>query len=279
MDEAPSEGVAEPGPEPPAGDTAVEAVEQPDDGNVEPSRQYVEVDDPDNRWVRVKIDGEETEVPFSEAVKGYSREAHFTRNMQAVAQQRQENEYAINLQRALNANPEMTLQILAQQYGLQQQGQQAPADEEPEYTDPLERQLAEERRAREDLERRISQRETDEQLERAVTGLRQQFNLNDDDLREVIGTAYQSGYGIEVLPMIYKSMAFDRLAARVQAQRDRTAAEEAERSRRTAAKTQAGAVVANGSRGAGGLTNQVDAGGRMSLRDAIEAAFEQAERG
>jgi hypothetical protein len=279
MDEAPVEtGVAEAGPEP-IGETGSEAAEQPDDGGVEePPRQYVEIDDPDNRYVRVRVDGEDVEVPYSEALKGYSREAHFTRNMQSVAQQRQEAEFGLNLQRALQANPEMTLKVLAQQYGLDlgQQGQQpAPVEDELEYTDPLERALAQERRAREDLEARISQRETDEQLERAVSGLRQQFNLNDDDLNAVINVAYQNGYGIDALPMIYKTMAYDRLSARVQAARAEQERQKAETARRTAAKSQAGQVVANGSRGAGGITNQVDAGGRMTLREAIEAAFEQ----
>lgn len=282
MDEAPVDTgvVAEAGPEP-IGETGSEAIEQPDDGGEpEPPRQYVEIDDPDNRFVRVKVDGEDVEVPFSEALKGYSREAHFTRNMQSVAQQRQEAEFGLNLQRALEANPEMTLQILAQQYGIHVgQPPQAPVEEEVEYTDPLERALVEERRAREDLEHRITQKETDEQLERAVTGLRQQFNLSDEDLQQVIGVAYRNGYGIEALPMIYKTMAYDRLTARVQAARAEQERQQAETARRTAAKQQAGQVVSSGSGGANGLTNQVDAGGRMTLREAIEAAFDEAERG
>jgi hypothetical protein len=273
---------AEAGPEP-LGDTGSEAVEQPDDGAVEaPPRQYVEIDDPDNRFERVKVDGEELEVPYSELKRGYSREADYTRKTQALAQQRQEAEYGINLQRALEANPEMTLRILAERHGIAFAQQVAAAnqvEEEPEYTDPLERQIAEERRARESLELRLSQREEDERLEKAVTGLRQQFNLNDEDLQEVIGVAYRNGYGIEALPMIYKTMAYDRLSARVAAARAAEQAKQAETSRRTAAKTQAGQAVSSGSRGAGGVTNQVDAGGRMTLRESIEAAFQDAERG
>jgi len=271
MDESPVEsGVAEAGPEQ-SGDTGSEAVEQPDEGGEEPSRQYVEIDDPDNRFVRVRVDGEDVEVPFSEALRGYSREADYTRKAQAVAQQRQEAEFALNMQRALQANPEMTLRILAEQYGLMGQEQaQAPAEEE-EYVDPLERALVEERRAREGLEARITQRETDEQLAHAIGGLQQQFNLSNDDINAVVTVAYEGGYGIEALPMIYKTMAFDRLAARVQQAR----AQQAEQQRRTQAKTQAGQVVSTRSNGSNGLTNQVDAGGNMTLREAIESAFEQ----
>ena len=281
MDDGPVEGAgAEAGPEP-IGDTGSEAVEQLDDGGSEPPRQYVEVDDPDNRFVRVRVDGEDVEVPYSEALRGYSREAHFTRNMQSVAQARQEAEFGINLQRALQANPEMTLRILAEQHGLNlgQQAQMPAEMEEEEYTDPLERALAQERRAREDLEYRISQRETDEQLERAVQGLRQDFNLTEDDVRQVIGFAYEGGYGIESLPMIHKAMAYDRLSARVQAARAEQARQQAETARRTSAKSQASQVVTSRGAGSNGLTGQVDSGGRMTLREAIEAAFDEAERG
>ena len=119
----------------------------------------------------------------------------------------------------------------------------------------------------------------DEALDRAVTGLRQQFNLNDEDVRAVVNTAYQGGFGIEALPMIYKTMAFDRINARVQAQRAQQAQQQAETQRRTTAKSQAGQVVSSGGVGANGLTNQVDAGGNMTLREAIEAAFDQVEKG
>src|SRR4029077_1778341 len=99
-----------------------------------------------------------------EAVKGYSREADYTRKAQEVAQQRQEAEYALNLQRALQANPEMTLRILSDQYGLQLGNAPPPPVEEPEFADPLERQLHEERQARIALEQRFAQRGTDKKL-------------------------------------------------------------------------------------------------------------------
>jgi hypothetical protein len=270
----PDEGVeAEVGPVE-YGDAGSEATEQPQGG--EPERRYVEVDDPDDRYVRVRVDGEDVEVPYAEALKGYSREADYTRKAQALAQQRQEMQYAVNLQQALQANPEMTLRILAEQYGqpIGQQQPQAPAEED-EFVDPLERQLHEERQARIALEQRISAREADEELGRAIGQLQSQYQLNDDDVREVVGAAYRMNLGVEALPMIWKTMAFDRLSARVQAQRTQQEQQQAEEARRTAAKQQAGQLVSSGGNGANGLTNQVDAGGRMTLRQAIEAAFEQ----
>lgn len=276
MDDAAPSGEAEVGPAPETGETAAEAP-QPEDGSEQPSRQYVEVDDPDNRYVRVRVDGEDVEVPYAEAIRGYSREADYTRKAQAVAQQRQEAEFGIRLQQALQSNPQMTLQILADQYGLTlaQAQDMVQGEAEPDYEDPLEREIANERRARESLEERLLQREADEQLQQAVGGLRNQFNLNDEDLQQVVGTAYQMGYGPEAFPLIYKTMVFDRLQARVQLQRAEQARQQAETSQRQAAKQQASGMISSGTGQGNGLTNQVDAGGNMTLREAIEAAFTQ----
>jgi hypothetical protein len=258
------------------GEATSEAEQQPQGG--EPERRYVEVDDPDDRYVRVRVDGQDVEVPYAEALKGYSREADYTRKAQALSQQRQEMQYAMNLQQALEANPEMTLRILAEQYGqsLGQQQPQAPAEDE--FVDPLERQIHEERQARLALEQRLAAQEADQQLGRAIDGLRNQYQLNDEDVREVVGVAFKMGLGVEALPMIWKTMAFDRLSARVQAQRTQQQQQEAEQAKRTAAKQQQGQVIASQTNGANGLTRQVDPGGRMTIREAIEAAFDQAER-
>jgi ribosomal protein L12E/L44/L45/RPP1/RPP2 len=194
----PVEGVGAEDQGPELGETTSEAEQQPQGG--EPERRYVEVDDPDDRYVRVRVDGEDVEVPYAEALKGYSREADYTRKAQALSQQRQELQYAMNLQQALEANPEMTLRILAEQYGqsLGQQQPQAPAEED-EFVDPLERAIAVERKARLDLEQRLAAQEADQQLGRAIDGLRSQYQLNEDDVREVVGVAFKMGLGVEAL--------------------------------------------------------------------------------
>jgi hypothetical protein len=270
-----SEVAAEVGPE--SGDTEVEATEPTEPAPPEPARQYVEVDDPDNRYERVKVQGEDVEVPYSELVKGYSREADYTRKAQEVAQMRAEAEYGLRLQQALQANPQLTLQILAEQLGGSQPAETNEPEPELEFTDPLERMVYEERQARLDLEDRLAQRDADQQLEQAIGGLKTQLQLDDDTIREVVGVAYKMGYGTEAFPMIAKTIAYDRLSARVQAARQREAERVAEEQRRIGAKAAAGEIIGNGT-GAVGVTNQVEAGGHMNLRDAIEAAVEQAER-
>ena len=274
MDESPGYGAEAPSDPAASGDIS-DVAEQPEGGEPEESRQYVEVDDPDNRYVRVRVDGQDQEVPFSEAVRGYSREADYTRKSQETARLREQAEYGMRLQQALEANPQMTLQILAQQYGYGQE-QASPPEPEPDYADPLERELAQERQARLALEQRFSQREADMALEGAIAGLRGTYNATDDDIREVIGTAYRIGLGVEALPMIYESMAFQKINSRVQAMRAQDAAKQAEETRRTAAKQQAAQIISTGA-SANGLTSQVSPDGHMSIREAIEAAILQHE--
>jgi hypothetical protein len=235
-----------------------------------PPRQYLEVDDPDNRWVRTKVNGEEIEVPFSEALRGYSREADYTQKAQTVAELRRQAEYGIQLQQALQTDPALTLQILAQQYQLDQQRQQATPEPEPEFDDPLERQLYEERQARIALEQRFEQRESDRALEMAVGNLRNQYALNDDDLRLVVGTAMQANLGLDALPMVWKTIAFDRIQASVAAHQQRQAAENAQR---TQAKTAATQTVSSGRGAPDRDIVPQKAAGPITLRQAAEQAW------
>jgi hypothetical protein len=87
--------------------------------------------------------------------------------------------------------------------------------------------------------------------------------------------ASQNNLGIEALPMVYKTMAFDRIQANVKAYQAQEAAKAAENARRTQAKQAAGQVVSNGQTGATNLTDRANTGAPMSLRESIEAAFEQ----
>lgn len=256
--------------DPELGDIA-SAGEEIDDGlqDEPPPREYVEVDDPDNRYVRIKVDGEDVEVPFSEALRGYSREADYTRKAQTVAELRQQAQYGLQLQQALETDPVLTLQILAQQYQLDQQRQQAP-EPEPEFDDPLERQLYEERQARIALEQRFEQRESDRALEMAVGNLRSQYQLNDDDVRQVVGIAAQSNLGLDALPMVWKTIAFDRIQASVVEHQRRQAAETQQR---TTAKTVATQTVSSGRGAPSRNIIEQQRTGPITIREAAEQAW------
>ena len=247
--------------------------------------EYLELDDSlRSKHVKVKVDGEELSVPLDEALQGYQRQAAFTQHSQQLAEQRRQAEDAIRLHQAMQANPGLTVQILAdhagmsvEQYlGLQraQAAAQQQAEQEPEFDDPLERELYHERQAREALEARFTQREADEQLQRAVYGLQQQYGLNDDQLRAVVGTAMQMNLGIEYLPLVYQSMAFQAQHSAQQTAAQQRATEEQQRQ---AAAAQAAAVIGNGTGVVGGGSAPVNAE-YSSYREAIEAAFEEVER-
>lgn len=275
----------------PAGDPGsgeiVEAVEQTQ--NVEtatpetveaPPRRYVEIDDPDDRYTRVKVADEEVEVPYSELVRGYSRTADYTRKTQELAQQRAEADYGIRLQQALQANPQATIRYLAEQAGFQlgQQPQQAP-EPEPEYLDPLEREIATERNARMALEQRIAQREMDEQVDRTVDGLRRQYNASDEDIQATIALAMRGNYPVDALPMIFKSLTLDKLQARAQAAQLAQQQKQAETDRRQGSAAAATRVVSNGqSTSSNALTNRSALQERPTFRQAALAAFEEIER-
>jgi len=64
---------------------------------------------------RVKVDGEEVEVPLDELLKGYSRTADYTRKTQAVSQARKEAEAELVQAREERQRYAATLQVLSQQ--------------------------------------------------------------------------------------------------------------------------------------------------------------------
>ena len=70
-----------------------------------------------NHRVPVKLDGEELQIPLSEAIAGYQRQADYTRKTQELSQQREKIEFASTLQAALENNPAATLSLLSQHYG------------------------------------------------------------------------------------------------------------------------------------------------------------------
>ena len=117
------------------------------------------------------------------------------RTAQEVARLREEADLGIKLQVALATDPIATINLLQQRYAQQQQ---APPPE-PEFDDPLEKMLHEERQARMALEQRITQREEDERLNQMVGTLRSQFNANDEDIRTAIVTAAQQQLPVETV--------------------------------------------------------------------------------
>lgn len=279
--EVPLDGVAaETGPVD-DGETGVEAVTE--DFTEEPTYDFLDIDDSlANKYVKVKVDGEEVPVPLNEALQGYSRESAATKRFQEAAEMRKEAESAIRLQQAFQTSPGLTVQILAREAGVSveeflgmtpAQQQAAIDDANDQYVDPLERQIAEERQARLALEERLAQREADERLNRAVGGLKQQYNATDEQVRSVVQQALQMGVGVEAFPMIFQAMAYQ---ASQQVTAQQTAGQEAERLRRQEEARRAASLVSTGS-GAANTTTAQPAATYSSIREAAAAAIDEVE--
>ena len=271
---SPEEGVAEPEAE------QVQADQEP----VEPQYEYLEVDDSiRSKHVPVKVDGEETSVPFDELVNSYSRESVSTKRFQEAAAAKQEAEQALRLQQALQLNPGLTVQYLAQQAGTSvedylgmspQQRQNATdtqqATEAPKFEDPLEQKFYEQEQQLQAIQEQMAQRAADEQLRAAVGNLKATYQIDDSRAREVVATAAQMGVGIEGLPMVYESLAF---RAAQQAVEQHTSTQEAEKIQRQQAAANAAAIVGSGTPSAAGTTSEV-APTFTSSREAIAAALD-----
>jgi hypothetical protein len=246
-------------------------------------REYLDTDEHADRYVRVKIDGQDHEVPLREALSGYSRTADYTRKTQELAAQRQQAEYALTLQRALETEPEETLRLLARRAGIEF-GQSPPPQrwEQPSYDDgldeeppldPVQRRLDEQQAVIGQLMEQRERERADRVLQSAIGGLQSRYQADQATIRQVIQTALQSNLGPEAFDMIYKNIAFDRAhAARQQAQQARQQQEE----QRRAAGERASQLIGNGpsANGAGGPMPE-PADGRMSLSEAYEASLRE----
>lgn len=248
-------------------------------------REYLDPTELADRYVRVKVDGEEVEVPLQEALSGYSRTADYTRKTQELAAQRQQAEYALTLQRALETQPEETLRLLARRAGIElgqspppRQGWEQPSyddglDDDPTSLDPVQRRLDEQQAIITQLMEQREREQADRTLRTAISGLQSRYQADDATIREVIQTALQANMGPASFDMIYKNIAFDRAhTARQQAERQRAAQE----AQRRAAGERASQLIGMGSsaNGAGGQPPGL-AEGSMSLSEAYEAALRE----
>jgi len=82
----------------------------------------------------VKIDGQEVPVTLDELLKGYQRQQDYTKKTQALAAERNELQDLYQLAQALNTDPQGTIQVLQEAYGLTK----AQATEMAEDMDPEE---------------------------------------------------------------------------------------------------------------------------------------------
>jgi hypothetical protein len=229
-----------------------------------PSYDYVNPDEFGDKYVKIKVDGEELDVPFKEALSGYQRHADYTRKTQELSAQRENLQRAATLAEALERDPQATLDVLGRFYGTGQPVNQPVVQQEPEFLDPLERQVWE-------LNQKIAsfeQVQAQQDLEREVSRLQNQYP--DFNPVEVITAALQTGS--DNLEAVYKQIAFDRLAQEIQTYRQAQQVIAGQNQAVEEAKRQA-SFVAGGASANGAVTEPV---GRISsIQDAWLAAKRQ----
>lgn len=187
---------------------------------------YTEVAD---KVVILQVDGQEVTVPLKEALAGYQRQADYTRKTQELSEQRRQLQYAAALTEALQQDPASTLQLLQQQFGLNQ-----VQPEEDIWLDPSEQQLRQ-------LEQRIAafeQEKAMEELARTVDSLQSKYGA-EFDADEVIAKAL--AIGSTDLEAVFKQIAFDKVYSKASQAERKLADEQA----RVQAKRQA-AVISGG---------------------------------
>ena len=266
-----------------------QATETPtiDDGSPpEPTYDYLDIDSTAAKYVKLTRDGEEVDVPFQEVLDGYNSNSVATRRFQEASAMREQAAEALRLQQAFQTSPGLTVQVLAQQAGMSVEEflgltprQQQAAIENPsedEYADPLERQLNEERQARIALEQRLDQTEADAYLRTQINGLKQTYQIGDDEVRAVVQQALRMGVGPEAFPMIYQAQAYQKLQVETQTQQEVAQRSTEDDARRRAAAAAATGAVSSGS-GVTNVTTVPPANGIISPRDAVLAAYAEIE--
>ena len=251
-----------------------------------------------DRMVRLTVDGEDVVVPLNDALNGYNSQAAATKRFQEASTLRQEAEAArreaedaVNLARAVSNDPGMTMKVLASQAGLtveqflnltpqQQQNVAAASEPEPEFADPMEKALYEERQARQALEQRISAQEQQYQAQQADTQLRQsigalqsQYGATPEDAQSVVRQAFEMKVGTEMFPMIYQAQQYQKSQATNSAQQDAAAASAAESAARQQAAAQASNTVGTGTGAVGTAPAQVVQ--PMTAEEAVRSTLEQ----
>jgi hypothetical protein len=254
-------GVADSGA--PAGDSGVtEATPEP------PS--YLDTDEYAGHHVRVRVDGEEIEVPLSEALQGYSRTQDYTRKTQALAEQQRSAQFGLTLQEALANNPEATIRLLQDQYGVAAANQmvadaQGDDDDDGWLDDPVEQRLSV-------YEQRLAEQEqyrADQELRVALRVLQQRYG-EDFQPQEVVNRAVATGR--MDLEAIHKEMMFDRYYAQQQATRET----EAKRAAEDQARQQAAAgVTAHSGGGVPGGAVAIETPQPMTIAEAYAQAKQQ----
>lgn len=241
-----------------------------------PITNYFDPTEVADKLVRVKVDGEEVEVPVAELLQGYSRQADYTRKTQALAQEREQIAFWQQVDQAMRVNPQMTLDYLSKTYGIteaQARAEVGNSGDDWEFDeDPVRKELRELRELVKPALEYTQVQQAERQLQQVVAGLSAKYG-DDFNPNEVINEALTRNiHDPSMLESVFQSMMFNRYRAQATAQtmsQQQTATADAARRQQAAA---AAAVVGNGGSARGAVAAQPRSR-PLTAREAVEMAF------
>lgn len=235
----------------PSVEPVLEGTGSPDTGSVTETQDtpILSVEEYSNYRVPVKLDGEQLEVPLSEALAGYQRQADYTRKTQELAQQKEQFQFATALQAALDNDPAATINLLSKHYGISRETvtDMIADGEDFDALDPVEQKYRE-------LDKRIASFEdyqTKQEIEREVKLLQSKYE--DFNINEVITTAMR--LGSTDLEGTYKQIAFDKMMAKAELERQAREHQQQKEASLLEAKRQA-SVVSGGASATASTTSE-----------------------
>jgi len=214
-----------------------------------PNTPVLSVEEYSNYRVPIKLDGEDLEVPLSEALAGYQRQADYTRKTQELAQQKEQFQFATALQSALDNDPAATIDLLSKHYGISRQAvSEMIADgEDFDSLDPTEQKYRE-------LDKRLASFEdyqSKQEIEREVQRLKSKYE--DFNINEVVTAALR--VNSTDLEGTYKQIAFDKMMAKAELERQAREVQQQKENSLLESKRQA-SVVSGGSSATASTTSE-----------------------
>jgi hypothetical protein len=214
-----------------------------------PNTPILSVEEYSNYRVPIKLDGEDLEVPLSEALAGYQRQADYTRKTQELAQQKEQFQFAAALQSALDNDPAATIDLLSKHYGISRQAvSEMIADgEDFDSLDPTEQKYRE-------LDKRLASFEdyqSKQEIEREVQRLKSKYE--DFNINEVVTSALR--LNSTDLEGTYKQIAFDKMMAKAELERQAREVQQQKENSLLESKRQA-SVVSGGSSATASTTSE-----------------------
>lgn len=250
------------------------------EGDIAPELNYLDVDQFGNYYAKVKVDGEELEVPVAEALQGYQRQADYTRKTQELSQRAQQVQFWETVDRAMQADPATTLQYLQSHYGIGQAEVASNTSYEatPEddwFADPAEKRIAQLEQQLQGVTSYFQQQQASQLLNQVVGNLQQKYG-DDFNAENVIREAVNRGVSDpRLLEGIYKEMAFDKLLARQAAQAESVSRKAAEDQARRARAADQAATVQQGAGSNGAVQTPTPATRPRTIQEAWELAKQQ----